>query len=361
MDFKTALEKKIEDSQYHNFGKENFDEIRFGKFRQNWKEKTKNRLKQLIRYKSKQKARTEILKNQEKLEYIWNNFNKDSQSLMIDLLAYRLLSYTKVKLPLNNSTYWDALKQVQLLKKGDEVIDPKFLHFILQLFDLRPIGYNVELFFFDLGIAIDFIFEQYAYKLKDKYIVQAEPGDVVLDIGACWGDTSLYFSEKVGPAGHVYSFEFIPENIDIFRKNISLNPNLENRIQLIEKPVSDVTGQKIYYETNGPGSRISFFPFDKQTGCTETISVDDFVENNEIDRIDFIKMDIEGAEPAALQGALKTIVKHRPKLAIAIYHSMDDFANIPKWLMDLDIGYEFYLGHYTIHYEETIIFGCPAK
>jgi hypothetical protein len=67
-------------------------------------------------------------------------------------------------------------------------------------------------------------------------------------------------------------------------------------------------------------------------------------------------MDIEGAEPVALKGAIKTIKKYRPKLAIAIYHSMNDFVGIPKWIDDLGLGYKLFLGHYTIHSEETVIF-----
>ena len=70
-------------------------------------------------------------------------------------------------------------------------------------------------------------------------------------------------------------------------------------------------------------------------------------------------MDIEGTEPFALKGAEKTIRKFRPKLAIAIYHSMGDFINIPKWILELNLDYEIYLGHYTIHSEETIIFAKP--
>lgn len=51
----------------------------------------------------------------------------------------------------------------------------------------------------------------------------------------------------------------------------------------------------------------------------------------------------------------------RPKLAIAIYHSIEDFVNIPKWLMGLDLNYWFYLGHYTIHAEETVLFAVPCE
>ncbi len=47
------------------------------------------------------------------------------------------------------------------------------------------------------------------------------------------------------------------------------------------------------------------------------------------------------------------------KLAIAIYHSLEDFVNIPKWLMGLGLDYNFFLGHYTIHSEETVLFAAP--
>ncbi len=57
------------------------------------------------------------------------------------------------------------------------------MHFILDKFDLSPIGYDIKLFFSDGGIAIDFIVEQYAYKVNGQAIVQADIGDVVF---GCW-------------------------------------------------------------------------------------------------------------------------------------------------------------------------------
>jgi FkbM family methyltransferase len=179
---------------------------------------------------------------------------------------------------------------------------------------------------------------------------------VVLDIGACWGDSALYFACKTGEYGKVYSFEFIPDNIKLFTLNISLNPNLMRLIELIQQPVSNKSGDKIYFSDNGPGSKIEYEPFIGQSGQATTISIDDFVSNNTIDKVDFIKMDIEGAEPVALDGAIETIKRFKPKLAIAIYHSMDDFVNIPAWIINLNLGYKLYIGHYTIHSEETIIF-----
>ncbi|MBC7511992.1 MAG: FkbM family methyltransferase, partial [Ferruginibacter sp.] len=108
------------------------------------------------------------------------------------------------------------------------------------------------------------------------------------------------------------------------------------------------------------GSVIKLQPFEGQTGSTTTVSIDDFVRLNKIEKVDFIKMDIEGAEPLALKGSIETIKRFRPKLAIATYHSMKDFVNIPDWILHLDLGYEIYIDHFTIHSEETICFAKAA-
>ena len=87
-----------------------------------------------------------------------------------------------------------------------------------------------------------------------------------------------------------------------------------------------------------------------------TSTIDDIVARNDVPRLDFIKMDIEGSEPAALEGARETILRFRPKLAIAIYHKASDFVGIPNWILDLNIGYRIFIDHFTIHSEETVCF-----
>jgi hypothetical protein len=85
------------------------------------------------------------------------------------------------------------------------------------------------------------------------------------------------------------------------------------------------------------------------------------VSANSVKQIDFIKMDIEGAELDALIGAERTIRSYRPQLAISVYHSLQDLVRIPKWIASLDLGYEFHLDHFTIHQEETILFSKTPK
>lgn len=95
----------------------------------------------------------------------------------------------------------------------------------------------------------------------------------------------------------------------------------------------------------------------------ETLTIDDLLRNNGLERIDFIKMDIEGAELEALKGAETVIRRFRPKLAISIYHRLPDFWEIPQWIEGLGLGYRFHLRHFTIHAEETVLFAeatsCP--
>ena len=87
-----------------------------------------------------------------------------------------------------------------------------------------------------------------------------------------------------------------------------------------------------------------------------TLAIDDLVQQQNLPRVDFIKMDIEGAELSALRGAKQTIQRHKPKLAISVYHRLTDFFEVPEFLDSLGCGYRYFLRHYTIHAEETVLF-----
>jgi FkbM family methyltransferase len=135
-----------------------------------------------------------------------------------------------------------------------------------------------------------------------------------------------------------------------------LNPVLKERISVIQNPVWENSEETMYYVDNGPGSRVFTKEEAIYDGKVSSLSIDDLVHKNSIQRIDFIKMDIEGAEPYALKGAKETIKKFKPKLAIAIYHSLNDFVSIPMFINELGLGYEFHFAHCSIHEEESILF-----
>jgi hypothetical protein len=85
------------------------------------------------------------------------------------------------------------------------------------------------------------------------------------------------------------------------------------------------------------------------------------VIGGEIERIDYIKMDIEGAEVGALRGALASIHKFRPKLALSIYHRPDDFFAIGNLIFELGLGYKMYIDHHSTWDEETVLYAACDK
>ncbi|MDD3012975.1 MAG: FkbM family methyltransferase [Candidatus Gastranaerophilales bacterium] len=92
-----------------------------------------------------------------------------------------------------------------------------------------------------------------------------------------------------------------------------------------------------------------------------TISIDEFVSENNINKVDLIKLDVEGAELNTLKGSINTIINHRPQLAISIYHSHEEMFSIPIFLNELLENYTFRLGHYTLTSFETILYGIPNE
>lgn len=368
--FKDALRVKINKSIPNDFGADNFDEYRFGKYVPQVShisslQKVKNIVKKIIGYKSNPNydiANLPLIKEYgDRLQYFYDRVDSESKALIVELIAYKILGFRKVKLSINTPAYWSYFEEIKKLITPNDTLDPHYKNFILKRFNLKPIGFNIDFYFTESGVVTHFLAEQYAYKKNNEIVVGVEKGDVVFDLGGCWGDTALYFADLTGVTGKVYTFEFIPENIKILNLNTNLNPDLKNQVVVVDHPASDVSDQVIYYLDNGPASKISTQPFDNHTGTTITVSIDDFVSRNNIPKVDFIKMDIEGAEPLALKGAINTIKKFKPKLAISIYHGMNDFVNIPAWLMELDSDYVFYVGHYKIFDQETVLFAKPRK
>ena len=75
----------------------------------------------------------------------------------------------------------------------------------------------------------------------------------------------------------------------------------------------------------------------------------------------FFKVDIEGAEMMALEGARDLLARHRPVLALAVYHRPSDFWNIPRMIEGIAAGYKIYLRHYTESIYETVMYFVPPE
>jgi FkbM family methyltransferase len=285
--------------------------------------------------------------------------DEPSRQWLVKLFAYRALGFRRVRLPRNTRAYAEGIALASSWARPGTALPIKFQGLSLPLMDLAPAGAPLRLHASGAGLACVWVQRQYEYS-QGGVRVAASPGDVVIDAGACWGDTTLYFAHRVGPQGRVLAAEFIPSNLEILRKNVDLNPVATDTIEIIEHPLWRTSGKCLWYVDWGPGSRVTDDParFNADGECT-TLSIDDLARERRVSKVDFIKMDIEGAEYDALAGAQDVLQRFRPRLAISLYHRPSDFVTIPRYLDSLGLNYRFYLDHHTLYINESVLFAIP--
>lgn len=136
-------------------------------------------------------------------------------------------------------------------------------------------------------------------------------GDIVLDIGAHIGYYTLIFSDCVGLEGKVFAFEPNPDNFTLLKKNVEIN-KYEN-VVLIQKAVSNKAGRlKLYLSALNSGDNRIYDLGDgpRKSIEIEAVRLDDYFKDYD-GKIDFIKMDIQGAEGAAMEGMEILLEKNR--------------------------------------------------
>ncbi|PLX83453.1 MAG: hypothetical protein C0616_00300 [Desulfuromonas sp.] len=297
-----------------------------------------------------------IRPRQEQFEWLHEALDDNfSRELLVQVLAFRLMGHKKIKLPLNNAEYWRQYSEVEAMTSGKETLPLGFRGWEAYRVNLQAYGYPIELYARPGAVMGQLLLQQYRCPLA-KGSIEVKPGDTVIDGGACYGDSALYFAHKAGLTGQVYSFEFLPENVHVFEQNMELNPKLRRCIKRIDHPLWSCSGVELFVEGNGPGTRVCPDSESPTARKVTTMSIDDLVRRERLEKVDFIKMDIEGSELAALKGAKETICRFAPKLAISVYHHIEDFWELPQWIDALGLGYKFHLRHFTIHAEETVLF-----
>lgn len=175
--------------------------------------------------------------------------------------------------------------------------------------------------------------------------------EYLADCGAYNGDTIKELLDVTDSFGKIYSFEINQDNLDNLNKYIRTLPEkLQNRIQVYHSGVWNE------HKMIGYGNE------EKSTGASCSILKTSNVQEISVDRLDdilkdevvtFIKMDIEGSELPALQGAENIIKKQKPKLAICLYHKIEDFWEIPMYIHSLVPEYHFGV----LHHDPNIFYG----
>lgn len=162
-----------------------------------------------------------------------------------------------------------------------------------------------------------FVFQEYEQETAQEFLTVLQEGDVVVDVGAHVGFYTLLGASRIGERGHVYAFEPAPGNFEILNRNISIN-NLKN-ITTIKKAVTDKSSvaQLYLYDSVGNSLFTSSTVPDSKTIRVETTSLDCFFQQNEaaVPRIRVIKIDVEGAEIAVLEG-MRAIIEKAQSLSV---------------------------------------------
>lgn len=148
------------------------------------------------------------------------------------------------------------------------------------------------------------------YDALETALVQknVKKGDVVIDIGAHIGYYTLLFAKLAGESGKVYAFEPSPANFALLKKNVKTNGY--KNVVLEQKAVSNKAGKIRMYLNDLDRTLLSMFDLhgSKNSFETEAIVLDEYMRGR---RVDFIKMDIEGAEYLALKGMRGLLAKNK--------------------------------------------------
>ncbi len=151
-------------------------------------------------------------------------------------------------------------------------------------------------------------------------------GSTALDIGANKGVYTYWLSKKVGKKGQVFSFEPQPELGDFLeesKKAFGLN-----NVTIVNKGLSSkASAMKLYRRKVGDGAAMIatennklFDPTGKEEVNVQVDRLDDFIAKHDIEKLSFIKCDVEGHELDVFKGGLETLKKHKPTLLFECHH-----------------------------------------
>lgn len=225
---------------------------------------------------------------------------------------------------------------------------------------LKPLNYLAD------NHSIDIYFENLIAHFKRDYSCSIESEDCVqylfshkltsrkpltyVDCGAYTGDTfNLLVSNNVN-IDYYIGFEPIHSNYQALIKTVCASPI---KATLLPLAISDSTRAAKFISNTGSSAVSDSGNVDVMYGV-----LDEILHNT---HVDFIKMDIEGDEPNALLGCLQTIKRHKPDLAISVYHKINHFWEIPNWISGLGLGYKLYMRTHSSACMETVLYAVHDR
>ncbi|MCM3135738.1 FkbM family methyltransferase [Paenibacillus polysaccharolyticus] len=201
------------------------------------------------------------------------------------------------------------------------------------------------------ALSVPWFDERWQYLASELFELTAD--DYVIDCGAYTGDTVIQFSSMYPKLRGITAFEPAPETFEILRDSIK---KVNIPVKALNKAVGDTCGSTFFYLSDDPlGHRI--------TDNVSEVTIEVTTLDSELTDIvpTYIKMDVEGYELAALRGAQETIKKHRPILAVCLYHKGEDLYEIPLYLQNQLTDYHFFIRKYSKHPYELVLYAVPSE
>ncbi|MBI5675207.1 MAG: FkbM family methyltransferase [Nitrospirae bacterium] len=196
-----------------------------------------------------------------------------------------------------------------------------------------------------IGSSSAFIFRDCVepeLKFLDRLL---SPGDVFIDCGANIGVFTIKAATLVGQNGLVIAIEPGLESISRLQKNIALNGF--SNVRVIEKVLSDEEGIfRLYHTGGGPVAYSLVGNEGAEFEDVQAIPLDKLIKELRLDRFDCLKIDVEGAEPLVISGAVNSISRYRPKIIFEINSAGTRRSGrkpTAAWDILREIGYDFYL------------------
>jgi FkbM family methyltransferase len=190
--------------------------------------------------------------------------------------------------------------------------------------------------------------------LEDFIIKNLDRDFYCIDAGAQVGNISAVISKKIGINGKVYSFEPNKENFDYLLKNIKINKLKNVEAYNIALGSKNTFGYFEKITTTGYSQNIN-----ESGDKIKIISIDNFVNEKKIKKIDFIKIDVDGPDYNVFLGSIGTIKKFKPIIVIEISKYWLEFSANPQdlfqYLKELNYNF-FYLDRNAtsnVHYKEV--------
>lgn len=292
------------------------------------------------------------------MNYIDNNFKwlvKEIKSKTEDELYNHMKNkYLSLPIPvkdslenfLNNFNYWGRLDyKNEIYEEIDNKVDTFYNH----INDIEWLYEHLE-DYRSKNLLFGILFNWYDYDFEtlkgltescfchyfDLDIISCN-NETFVDLGAYIGDTTKDFIDSYGIDSYkrIYCYEMTQSTFNQLKNNLKKYPNIIYKNKAISNKKEDLYILENY--TSSSSNTIS------ETGKKiEATSLDIDME----EPITMIKMDIEGSEQKAINGAKNHIIKDHPKLLISVYHNHEDIWKIPKMINELCKDYKYYLRFY---------------